>query len=307
MSIDADPGTQFDASLTLGPAQTGLVGTLAVSIIDAGQQTYAVARTTEGISEFPAGSGIYGAKLTAPLAPGMYVVLWDTAQGGVLTPQNSWTEPLQITIQDPTFPGGWSWTPWGWAQPDDESQFEISTAPPGSNPIPAAADVRAMSKLDFGQYGYCQDTGPGGLQELVDQAESAFYRITGQELDAIDPKDAPLVRRVIRGMTEQMAMESSADVMETQSDWDLIVSFSAGPYNETRRSPEDMFKARMLNPVPWISQALWSLLSEERYGYYLSFFSGQNIPAWREDDVFWEDGQIMGKLWGPAPGYFWGA
>lgn len=307
--ITAYPGSTVSASLTLGT--TGLVGTLAIQVVDAGQQTVAVARTTAGIAEFPAGSGIYGAQIVAPEAPGLYAVIWDTAGSDPLSPANSHYDQLTVIITDPTFAGGWSWSPeTGWVQVDEQGGgggVNISTGAPGSNAVPDAAYVVSASKLDFAEYGYTSNDGPGGIQELVDRAESSFWRITGQTIDEIDAKDAPLVRRVIQGMTEQIAMSSSADTLDTMADWDLIQSFSAGPYSETRRSPEDMLKAKMLNPVPWISDALWSMLTPAQYEHYWMFFSGANIPAWQATDTYWQDGQIMADLDGPSPGYWWGA
>lgn len=305
--ITADPGTQFEATLELGPSMTGLVGSLNVGVANPVERIFSTPFTTSGITEFPAGSGSYGVELTAPLGPGLYSVIWSTDPSGTPSPTNTWLDSVTVIIQDPTFPGGWSWSEWGWIGPDDSGQFDISTGSPGSNPIPVASDVRAASKLDWCEYGYESDTGPGGLQELVDRSESSFWRITGQTLNQIDAKDAPLVRRVIQGLTEQMAMQSSPETLDTQSDWDLIQSFTAGPYSEQRRSPQEMFAGRMLNPVPWISDALWSLLSYERYGHYISFFTGVNVPAWQGDDVFWEDGLVLGRMWGPSPGFWWGA
>lgn len=313
-TIDADPGTDFTASLDLTPAMTGLVGTLAVRIVDPGVKEVPVPRTTVGINEFPLGSGIYGVTLKAPLAPGLYVVMWDISPLGPYTTSNSWGQPLTVTIEDPVFPGGWSWTPYGWLDPEwyDGNDFNVSDASPGSNPVPTAADVRAVSKLDFTQYDYSdatKDALPGGLGEIVAQAESMFWRVTGQTLDQIDAKAAPLVRRVITGMTEHMVMQSAPDQLDTQSDWELITSFGAGPYNENRRSAGEMFQGRMLFPVPWISQSLWSLCTFERYSFWLQFFSGVNMPAFETTDVFWEEGLMWGRMWTPnsPQSYWWGA
>lgn len=307
--ITAMPGSTVSASLTLGT--TGLVGTLAIQVVDAGQQTVAVARTTAGINEFPTGSGVYGASIVAPLAPGLYAVIWDTAGGSPLTPMNSHYDTLTVIITDPTTAGGWSWDPAsGWVLNGDEgdgSGVNISTGSPGSNPVPDAAYVVSASKLTWSDYGYSSNDGPGGIQELVDRAESTFWRITGQTLDQIDAQDAPLVRRVIQGLTEQIAMASSSDTLDTMADWDLIQSFSAGSYSETRRSADDMFKSRMLNAVPWISDALWSMLTPERYEHYLQFFTGVNTPAWQAGDVYWAEGDTMANIEGPSPGHWWGA
>lgn len=68
----AAPSTTFDATAEF---DTGLAGTLGVRI-DQGGSTI-TARTTSGIIEYPAGSGIYIATLTAPSTGGTYQLVWD--------------------------------------------------------------------------------------------------------------------------------------------------------------------------------------------------------------------------------------
>ena len=72
--IYSKPSVSFEASAS-GFA-TGLTGTLAVRVTD-GQTTVVVARTTAGITEFPAGSGIYGVTIIAPVDTGQFQVVWD--------------------------------------------------------------------------------------------------------------------------------------------------------------------------------------------------------------------------------------
>jgi hypothetical protein len=55
---------------------TGLTGTIAVRVLD-NQGNTSVTRTTSGIIERPAGSGIYLATLTTPPDVGLYTVVWD--------------------------------------------------------------------------------------------------------------------------------------------------------------------------------------------------------------------------------------
>lgn len=166
---------------------------------------------------------------------------------------------------------------------------------------PSAADIAAQSKLDFAEIGYAvADATPAGLQTLVGQAESEFFRITGQPLVSVDPNLEPLVFEVIRGLAEQQALRNTPENLDTMSDFDTIASFTAGPYTETRRSPEDMYKGRMLAEWPWLSSALWSLLTDDRYDFYISFFSGQNVPAFATTEVWWEGGGALysGQVWG---------
>lgn len=77
---------------------TGLVGTLGVRVLD-GQGATTIARTTSGILETPASSGIYTATFTAPATAGQYVVVWD--DGTTFA-----SEQLQVTATafSPTIP-----------------------------------------------------------------------------------------------------------------------------------------------------------------------------------------------------------
>jgi hypothetical protein len=91
MAIYAQKGSAFEA--TAQGFNTGLTGTIGVRILDnVGGTT--LARTTAGISELVAGSGLYGVTLIAPQLPGEYSVVWDDGQSG---PQHSAAESLTVT------------------------------------------------------------------------------------------------------------------------------------------------------------------------------------------------------------------
>lgn len=79
------PGATFEAS-TSGWS-TGLVGTIGVRVLDQVGGT-PIARTTAGIAELVAGSGIYGVTLTAPAAGGQYAIVWDDGSGGFSEPED---------------------------------------------------------------------------------------------------------------------------------------------------------------------------------------------------------------------------
>jgi hypothetical protein len=82
-------------------APTGLTGTIGVQVKDANDNVV-VARTTEGITEVAAGSGIYQWNATAPQQPGPYVIIWDT---GGATPQFA-SELFQVTPGSAYVPEG---------------------------------------------------------------------------------------------------------------------------------------------------------------------------------------------------------
>lgn len=86
--MNVAPGATFEAVADFGV--TGL--TPGVRILDnAGATT--TARTTSGISEYPAGSGIYSKSLTAPSTAGQYTIAWDN---GTQTAGNFATEDLIV-------------------------------------------------------------------------------------------------------------------------------------------------------------------------------------------------------------------
>jgi hypothetical protein len=80
MSLTVTAGASFEASTD--PTTTGLTNTIGVRIVDGAGNT-TTARTTSGIVETPASSGIYVATLTAPSVTGQYVIVWDD---GAATP-----------------------------------------------------------------------------------------------------------------------------------------------------------------------------------------------------------------------------
>jgi len=79
VTIYAQPGASFETAVSGFPS--GGVGSVGVRIGD-GIGGTVTARATAGIVEFPAGSGIYLATLTAPTTAGQYVVVWDLPGSG---------------------------------------------------------------------------------------------------------------------------------------------------------------------------------------------------------------------------------
>lgn len=75
--ITVAPSTAFKAVVQFA---SGLAGTVGVRVTDdAGTTT--IARVTAGITEYPAGSGIYQVSITSPAAQGQYSVVWDNGSG----------------------------------------------------------------------------------------------------------------------------------------------------------------------------------------------------------------------------------
>lgn len=97
MSIYVPPSTSFEATGAGFPS--GITGTLGVRIVDNAGATV-IARTTAGIIEHPAGSGLYAKTFTSPTVPGQYTVVWDTGGTDV-----SWAAEelvVQIPVTTPS-------------------------------------------------------------------------------------------------------------------------------------------------------------------------------------------------------------
>jgi hypothetical protein len=163
--------------------------------------------------------------------------------------------------------------------------------------LPTALEVRSWSRLDFGSLNFSVDA---DLDRLIVRAEASFRRITGLRLTEVPGEDVPLVQQAIQGMTEQLAFQAQPEILETLSDFDLLSSFSAGAYSEQRRSPREMFEARMVNPWPWLNAALWGLMTPEREEYWTNFFTGGNAPAFAVSEVNWGGSDVDSS-------YIWGA
>jgi hypothetical protein len=106
--IYALPGEPFE--VVFSDAPTGLVGTLGVRVIDNATGATVIARTTAGITEPIAGTGLYIAHLTAPEEGGQYSIISD--QGGALEPSKVAVEELVVSFvagagspEEPEAPG----------------------------------------------------------------------------------------------------------------------------------------------------------------------------------------------------------
>lgn len=87
--IYTSPGEPFSSVVS---SATGLTGTIGVTVIADGATV--TPRTTSGIVEYPAGSGIYQLTGTAPDDAGTYTIVWDD---GAVTPGRLSVQELIVT------------------------------------------------------------------------------------------------------------------------------------------------------------------------------------------------------------------
>lgn len=181
--------------------------------------------------------------------------------------------------------------------------------------VPDGADVRAWTPItvDWSDYGYDEaDDDP--LDQPAAMAASTFSIITGHSwatiessLDTVSPPLTdtdllPVVQRIVAGLTLMQVAQSQPDYLETLADFDLIQSFSAGAYSETRRSPGDALKARMLVAWPWLSDALWSIMTPDKYDEWVERITGVPRPASAVTEVAWNAYGWADAEWGVRDG-----
>ena len=154
--------------------------------------------------------------------------------------------------------------------------------------VPTVAAVREWTPttINYGNLGYGL-ADPDPLADIAGQGAALFALITGRTYATIPAELEPLVRRAVAGLTYMQVVQSQPDYLETLADFDLIQSFSAGSYSETRRSAEDALKARMLVPWGWLNDLLKLLLTPEKADYWDEQFSGEHAPAWEVTEVDW--------------------
>jgi hypothetical protein len=189
---------------------------------------------------------------------------------------------------------------------------------------PDAAFIRSISQVDFAARGYPEPAGtdPDPLQFVVAGANSYVEFITWRLLDASMPTMLePIAQLAVRMRTEQVVMQGQEDTVETAGDVDLISSFSAGAYSETRKDPERRAEQRALNPWPALNDVLWMLLGlvpgednelvDGRRDYWRYILGmAPNPPAWSTVEVDWSQGLSgnslgYGSMYGIDPNEPW--
>jgi hypothetical protein len=99
----------------------------------------------------------------------------------------------------------------------------------------------------------------------------------------------------VRLATEMIASESTPEYLETLSDWDLIVSFSAGSYSETRRSVDEALKSKALTSWPTLDKALVASMTPEKYDDYIAWLNDIVAPGFAVTEMDWS-GRGLGGL-----------
>jgi hypothetical protein len=145
--------------------------------------------------------------------------------------------------------------------------------------VPTSATIRTWTPttVDYAALGYPEGT-PDPLQTLVEESLAQLRRFTGWALADVAVEDEPLFRRAAWMLTYLAAAEVTEDRLDTLADFDLLKSFGAGNYNETRRDLGELAKARMLVPWPSLNTLLWDLMTDEARDKWEDYF-GTDRPA----------------------------
>lgn len=186
----AQPGGTF--TTTASGAPTGLTGTIGYRVINQRGGAILIARTTAGVVEEPAGSGIYVANdvpIPNDAAHGNYLIVWDTG-GGAPT----YADPDQLTINTS-----------GQAPPVDA----------GNDAIATLAELRRLEPLDdAGTYPDADvlATRDDAIQALEDACNVAFIRRqdTHTYADTVGYEQLALPRR--RDVTIDQVLIGQADL-----------------------------------------------------------------------------------------------
>jgi|SRR3954452_3522655 hypothetical protein len=159
-----------------------------------------------------------------------------------------------------------------------------------------ASRIRTISQAAFAEQGYPVAT-PDPLDRLVIPAANALViHLTGWEtFNAVPADKEPLVELAVRLAVEMQAAQSTPDYLETLADFDLISSFSAGSYSETRRSAEDAIKAKALTAWPALDHALVAAMTDDKHDDYLAWLEDQVAPGFAVTEMDWS-GRGLGGL-----------
>lgn len=156
---------------------------------------------------------------------------------------------------------------------------------------PTVDDLKTWSRVDFGSLDapYTDDD----LQVRIDRACSYLFAYTGRPMDTTMPP--PLVNiaeEAVQLRVEQMCFQEQPDYVETGND-DLIQSFTAGNYSESRHEPGRQRYAGAttgipeMNPNGILNRDMWLLCTPEMQEYWRYIIQGTGGAAIETTEVDW--------------------
>lgn len=151
--------------------------------------------------------------------------------------------------------------------------------------IPTPTQLIAWSDVDF--------VDEEQVERLMERAISFIYAYTGAawKIDgtfAGDPLLESLAKSALQQLVETMSFQG-ADRAETMADFDIIQSFSAGGYSETRRDPRQSQQIGIAQLIV-LQNALWPLMDDEHRDEWIRLVGGPNAPGFAVTEVDWGAG-----------------
>lgn len=184
----------------------------------------------------------------------------------------------------------WRWDATGSVQlrmPDGQLTVRASNLEGSGMSAPSAQEIRAWSKVEFGELGYPDPEGGDDTLDIqIERSVAEFQKDTGMKLANIElgSDDAILAGEAIQMYTEWRVGSSQPEILESAYDFDMIQSFSAGSYSETRRGI-GAGGANVLHPWPRLNRLLLLLTGGFDGGNEVPVVGGEGLNGERVD---WE-------------------
>lgn len=132
--------------------------------------------------------------------------------------------------------------------------------------IPTPEWIRQRSNVEFAEYGYPlpADGEDDRLGELIEEAVPELRGYVGEFLQAEEPGLVALLRKAVRMLVEFNAGAAQMEQLETVVDFNLIQSFGASNYNESRRTPAQARQG--VHPWPALESLIGQILAYDSPG-----------------------------------------
>jgi hypothetical protein len=166
----------------------------------------------------------------------------------------------------------------------------VSVTPTAVLP-PTVTDLTSWSRIDFSSLDapYTDDD----LEVQIVRATGYLTAVTGRAMDdTMPPPLVPIAQDAYQLQVEQQVFKSQPDYVETSSD-DLISSFSAGNYSETRKEPGRSRYTGLttglpnINPDPRLNTDIWLLCTPQMQDYWRFILQNQGAPTTETTEVDW--------------------
>jgi hypothetical protein len=194
----------------------------------------------------------------------------------------------------------------------------VSVTPTAALP-PTVADLKTWSRIDFSSLDAPYTD--ADLQELINRTAAYLTAVTGTAMDgSLTPALVPIAEDAFQIRIEETVFKSQPDYVETEAD-DLIQSFTAGNYSESRHEPGRSRYTGVTTGLPSIDPNarlnfdIWLLCTPQMQEYWRFVMQNQGAPAievteadWGNYDGLYPYSYGVGAFQGPLlePGV-WGA